>query len=63
MTKMAKSSEQEQLEVGLTDIGLKDFVVNIAQTQGIHNLVLKFKCKDTSKIFAGIVSLEFIKRK
>lgn len=50
-------------EVGLTDVGMKDFVVNINQTQGIHDLVLRFKCKDTSKIFAGIVSLEFIKRK
>jgi cytochrome c len=52
-----------QLEVGLTDVGLKDFVVNISQTQGVHTLVLRFKNKDTSKIFAGVVSLEFIKRK
>jgi len=51
------------LEVGLTDMGLKDFVVNISPTQGVHDLVLKFKCKDTSKIFAGVVSLEFIKGK
>jgi cytochrome c len=51
------------LELGLTDMGMKDLVVNINQTQGLHDLVLKFKCKDTSKIFAGIVSLEFIKRK
>jgi hypothetical protein len=52
-----------QLEVGLTDMGMKDFVVSISPTQGIHNLLLKFKCKDTSKIFAGLVSLEFMKRK
>ena len=52
-----------QLEVGLTDVGLKDFVVSISPTQGIHNLVLKFKCKDTSKIFGGLVSLEFMRRK
>ena len=51
------------LEVGLTDMGLKDFIVNISPTQGVHDLVLKFKCKDTSKIFAGVVSIEFIKGK
>ncbi|HTE30878.1 MAG TPA: ThuA domain-containing protein [Chryseolinea sp.] len=51
------------LEVGLTDIGFKELLVDINKTQGIHDLILKFKCKDTSKIFAGIATLEFKKRK
>ena len=51
------------LELGLTDMGSKDLLVNLTPTQGVHDLVLRFKCKDTSKIFAGLASLEFIKRK
>lgn len=51
------------LEVGLTDVGMKELVVDINQTQGVHDLILKVRCKDSTKIFAGIVSLEFLKRK
>jgi cytochrome c len=52
-----------ELEVGLTDLGFKELVINIDKTEGIHDLVLKVFCKDESKIFAGIASLEFLKRK
>jgi cytochrome c len=52
-----------ELEVGLTDLGFKELPVNIIPTQGIHDLIIKFKCKDASKIFAGIATLEFKKRK
>lgn len=52
-----------EVEVGLTDLGFKEVTVDIAPTEGIHDLVLRFKCKDSSKIFAGIANLEFIKRK
>jgi cytochrome c len=48
---------------GLTDLGFKDFVIDIKPVQGIHDLILKVKCKDPSKIFAGIATLEFNKRK
>jgi cytochrome c len=51
------------LEVGLTDLGFKELLININKTTGIHDLILKFKCKDSSKIFAGIASLEFKKKK
>jgi cytochrome c len=51
------------LEVGLTDIGFKELLVDIARTEGVHDLILRFKCKDTSKIFAGIATIEFLKRK
>lgn len=50
-------------EPGLTDFGFKDFTVDVKQTQGVHDLILKVKCKDASKIFAGLASLEFKKRK
>lgn len=52
-----------ELEVGLTDIGFKELPVNISKTEGIHDLVLKFKSKDTSKIFGGVATLEFKKGK
>ncbi len=52
-----------KFEPGLTDMGFKDFGVDIKSTQGIHDLILKVKCKDPSKIFAGIATLEFVKRK
>jgi cytochrome c len=50
-------------EPGLTDLGFKEFIVNLDKVEGIHNLVFKFKSKDPSKIFAGVASYEFIKRK
>ena len=52
-----------ELEVGLTDLGFTDMLVDIKPTEGIHNLIIKVKCKDTSKIFGGLSTLEFIKRK
>ncbi len=52
-----------ELEVGLTDLGFKELLINLNATEGVHDLILKFKSKDTSKIFAGIGSLEFKKRK
>ncbi len=52
-----------ELEVGLTDLGFKDLLVNIDPTEGIHDLVIKVSCKDASKIFAGIATLEFKQRK
>lgn len=52
-----------ELEVGLTDFGFKELIIDIDPTQGIHNLILKPICKDPSKIFSGIASLEFVKRK
>lgn len=51
------------LDVGLTDIGFKDLVIDISKTQGVHDLVLKIKCKDETKMFAGLATLEFLKRK
>lgn len=48
-----------ELEVGLTDLGFKELPINIETTPGIHDLVFKFKSKDTSKIFAGVATLEF----
>jgi cytochrome c len=52
-----------KLEVGLTDIGFKELLVDIDKTEGIHDLILKFKCSDPTKIFAGIASLEFKNKK
>jgi cytochrome c len=52
-----------EFEVGLTDVGFKETVVQINATSGIHDLILKFKCKDASKIFGGLSTLQFIKRK
>jgi cytochrome c len=52
-----------ELEVGLTDLGFKELTLDITPAQGIHDLVLKFKCKDSSKIFAGIATIEFLKKK
>jgi cytochrome c len=52
-----------QLEVGLTDLGFKELPMNISATQGVHDLILKFKCKDAAKTFAGIASLEFVRKK
>jgi cytochrome c len=51
-----------ELEVGLTDLGFKELLIDIGETQGMHDLVIKFTCKDTSKIFGGLASLEFVKR-
>ncbi|MFN8343324.1 MAG: ThuA domain-containing protein [Cyclobacteriaceae bacterium] len=51
------------LEIGLTDLGFKELLVNLKPTEGRHDLVLKTTCNDPSKVFAGIVSMEFIKRK
>jgi cytochrome c len=50
-------------EPGLTDAGAKEFMIDLAPVQGIHNLVFKFKSKDPSKIFAGVTTFEFVKRK
>lgn len=50
-------------EIGITDIGFQELVVDIDRTEGTHNLILKFTCKDPSKIFGGLATLEFIKRK
>ena len=50
------------LEVGLTDLGFKELLINISETKGIHDLVLKTSCKDPSKIFAGIATLEFMRK-
>ena len=49
-------------ETGLTDLGFKEMVVDIAQVNGPHTLVFTFKCADASKIFAGLASIEFIQR-
>ena len=51
------------LELGLTDVGSKELPVNLSPTQGVHDVILRFKCKDTTKIFAGLSNLEFVKRK
>lgn len=51
------------LEVGLTDLGFKELLVNITPTEGVHDLILKVKCKDATKIFAGFATIEFKKRK
>lgn len=51
------------VEVGLTDIGFKDLPVDITPTQGKHDLIIKVKCKDASKMFAGFATLEFKKKK
>jgi cytochrome c len=51
------------LEVGLTDLGFKELMIDISRTDGVHDLVFKFTCKDTSKIFAGVASIGFVKRK
>ncbi len=51
------------LEVGLTDIGFKELLIDIQATQGVHDLILKATCKDPSKIFGGIANLEFKQRK
>jgi hypothetical protein len=52
-----------ELEVNLTDIGFKELPVEIKPTEGKHDLILRFKCKDASKIFGGVATLEFGKRK
>ena len=52
-----------ELEVGLTDLGFKEIPVSIKTLDGVHDLTLRFRCKDPSKIFAGIATLEFIQRK
>lgn len=52
-----------ELEVNLTDIGFKELPVEIKPTEGKHDLILRFKCKDASKIFGGIATLEFVRRK
>lgn len=51
-----------ELEVGLTDLGFRDIIVKIKKKEGIHDIVLKVKCKDTSKMFAGIATIGFAKR-
>ncbi len=50
------------IDIGLTDLGFKEILVNINETQGVHDLILKFKCKGADKSFAAIASLEFLKR-
>jgi cytochrome c len=52
-----------ELEIGLTDLGFKELLININKTEGVHDLILKISCKDKSKIFAGLATLEFLKRK
>jgi cytochrome c len=52
-----------ELEVGLTDLGFKELLVNLKPVDGIHDLILRTKSKDPSKIFAGFASIEFRKRK
>jgi cytochrome c len=52
-----------ELEVGLTDLGMKEIIIDITPVDGVHDLVLKSSSKDPSKIFAGIISIEFIRRK
>lgn len=50
-------------EPGLTDLGFKELLVPITKSDGVHDLIIKVKCKDPSKIFAGFATLEFKKRK
>ena len=52
-----------ELEVGLTDLGFKELLIDLSEANGVHDLILKFTCKDTSKIFAGVATIEFIKRR
>jgi cytochrome c len=52
-----------ELKIGLTDLGFQELLISLEKTEGIHDLILKFKCNDSSKMFAGIASLEFVKRK
>lgn len=52
-----------QFKVGLTDIGFKEFTVDLTQVNGVHDLFIKFNCEDQSKIFAGLALFEFLKRK
>jgi hypothetical protein len=47
------------MDVGLTSMGLKDLVIDLEEVSGKHDLVLKFKSKDTSKMFAALLALEF----
>lgn len=51
------------LDLGITDIGFKELVIDIKATQGVHDLILKANCKDQSKIFSGIATIEFIRKK
>ena len=51
------------LNVGLTDLGFQDLIIDIDQIQGVHDLVLKVNCKDPDKMFAGLATIEFLKRK
>ncbi len=48
-------------DVGLTDIGFKEMILDIDPADGVHDLVFKFKCADATKIFAGLASIEFLK--
>jgi cytochrome c len=50
-------------DIGLTDLGFKELAVNMPDTKGVHDLILKVKCKDPNKVFAGFANLEFKKRK
>lgn len=50
------------LDVGLTDMGFKELVVDIEKTGGAHSLVLKVKPADAAKMFAGIATIEFLKK-
>jgi cytochrome c len=50
------------LEIGLTDLGLKELIVDIKETQGRHDLVFKTTCKDPAKIWGGIATFEFIRK-
>jgi cytochrome c len=50
------------LDIGLTDFGFQELLVDINPTEGIHDLIMKVKCKDSSKMFGGLSTLEFKKR-
>ena len=49
-------------EPGLTDLGFKELLVNVRPSTGMHDLIIKVKCKDPSKIFAGFATIEFKKK-
>lgn len=51
------------LSIGLTDLGFKELPIPISEVTGSHDLIVKVNCTDPSKMFGGIATLEFIKRK
>jgi cytochrome c len=48
--------------VGLTTMGIKDLVVDLNNVSGRHDLLLKFSCKDTTKMFGAITAIEFLRK-